>query len=135
MGGNALAVPAAGYLASARETAQRQRAPKSGTPRTAWVSTCSRFSGFRNEKTDASGKECRSVSEMTMPSSVAAAWSSRLKERQKRFRSASPQARLIRLPKGAWRTSCMPPESSKKRSATTVRWLGMAPSAALPAAR
>ena len=38
--------------------------------------------------------------EITMASSVAAACSSKLKERQKRLRSAKPQARLIRLPKG-----------------------------------
>ena len=33
-----------------------------------------------------------------------------------RLRSAMPQARLMRPPKGAWITSCMPPASSKKRS-------------------
>ena len=55
-----------------------------------------------------------------MPLSVAAACSSKLKVRQKRLRSASPQARLMREPKGAWMMSCMPPASSKKRSATTV---------------
>ena len=121
--------------ASARDAAQRQRTKNRGTPSTAWVSTGSRVAGLRNENTDSSGNECRSVREMTMPSSVAAAWSSRLKDRQKRLRSASPQARLIRLPKGAWITSCIPPDSSKNRSATTVRWLGMAPSAARPAAR
>ena len=121
--------------ASAREAVQRQRTPNSGTPRSACVSTGSSVCGLRNRNTEASGKEWRSVSEMTMPSSVAAACSSRLKERQKRFRSARPQARLIRLPKGAWRTSCIPPESSKNRSATTVRRPGSAPRAARPAAR
>ena len=55
-----------------------------------------------------------------MPSSVAAACSSKSKVRQKRLRSARPQARLMRPPNGAWTTSCMPPASSKKRSATTV---------------
>src|SRR5215469_16601015 len=61
-----------------------------------------------------------------MVSSVAAACSSKLKERQKRLRSASPQARLTRLPKGEWMTSCMPPASSKKRSNTTVCCVGSA---------
>ena len=55
-----------------------------------------------------------------MLSSVAAACSSKLNLRQKRLRSARPQARLIRLPKGEWMTSCMPPASSKKRSSTIV---------------
>ncbi len=40
----------------------------------------------------------------------------------------------MRPPKGAWMTSCMPPASSKKRSATTVVWVGTAPSAARAAA-
>ena len=63
-------------------------------------------------------------------SSVAAACSSKLNERQKRLRSASPQARLMRLPNGEWMTSCMPPASSKKRSKTIVCCVGSAPSAA-----
>ena len=44
-----------------------------------------------------------------------------IERRQKRLRSASPQARLMRAPNGAWITSCMPPASSKNRSATTRR--------------
>ena len=36
----------------------------------------------------------------------------------------------MRLPNGAWTTSCMPPLSSKKRSRTTRRCVGSAPSAA-----
>ena len=36
---------------------------------------------------------------------------------KKRLRSASPQALLMRPPKGAWMMSCIPPPSSKKRSA------------------
>ena len=40
---------------------------------------------------------------------------SKLNLRQKRFRSAKPQARLRRLPNGAWITSCMPP--LRRRSA------------------
>ena len=55
------------------------------------------MSSARNiEKTDSSGKLCCGPSDSTMPSSVAAAWSSKSKERQNRLRSASPQARLIR---------------------------------------
>ena len=51
-----------------------------------------------------------------MPSSVAAACSSKLKPWQNFLRSARPHARLTRLPNGACSTSCMPPDSSKKRS-------------------
>ena len=50
---------------------------------------------------------------------------------QKRLRRARPQARLMRAPKGAWTTSCLPPLSSKKRSKTTSCWVGMTPRAAL----
>src|SRR5205807_24617 len=57
----------------------------------------------------------------------AAACSSKLNERQNRFRSANPHARLIRLPKGACKTSCIPPDSSKKRSIIRVRCEGIAP--------
>src|SRR5262249_53514413 len=55
------------------------------------------------------------------------ACSSKLNERQKRFRSAKPHARLTRLPKGACKTSCIPPDSSKKRSITSVCCEGIAP--------
>src|SRR5262249_60714470 len=41
--------------------------------------------------------------------------------------SANPQARLIRLPKGECKTSCIPPDSSKNRSITRVCWDGIAP--------
>ena len=44
-----------------------------------------------------------------MPLSVAAACNSKLKVRQKRLRSDRPQARLMREPKGACSTNCMPP--------------------------
>src|SRR5207302_5821759 len=57
---------------------------------------------------------------MLSPLSVAAACNSKLKLRQKRLRRASPQALLIRPPKGAWMTNCIPPPSSKKRSAMIV---------------
>ena len=63
-------------------------------------------------------------SDRMIVSSVAAAWSSKLNERQKRLRNASPQARLIRLPKGEWMTNCMPPVSSKKRSKMSVSRVG-----------
>src|SRR5262249_33951126 len=65
--------------------------------------------------------------EITIASSVVAACSSKLNERQNRFRNAKPQARLIRLPKGAYKTSCIPPDSSKKRSSTSVCCDGIAP--------
>ena len=39
----------------------------------------------------------------------------------------------MRPPSGAWMTSCMPPLSSKKRSAITQVCEGTAPSAARPA--
>ncbi len=64
-----------------------------------------------------------------MPSSVAAAWSSKSNVRQNFLRSARPHARLIRPPSGEWRTSCMPPASSKNRSATRRLRRGRAPRA------
>ena len=89
-------------------------------------------SGCRKWKTSASGKLCCSASAILRPSSVAAACNSKLNERQKRLRSASPQALLMRPPKGAWITSCIPPPSSKKRSAMMVCCVGTAPSTARP---
>ena len=135
IGGGTFPPPRRRGTASARETAWRQRISKSGAPSTAWVRVCVSVSGFRKRKTEASSKEWRSVSDRFTPSSVAAAWSSRSKERQNRFRSARPQARLTRLPNGAWMTSCIPPDSSKNRSATTVVRPGTAPRTARPAAR
>ncbi|MDT4869807.1 hypothetical protein FQZ97_1048550 [compost metagenome] len=41
----------------------------------------------------------------------------------------------MRLPNGEWMISCMPPDSSKKRSITSRRWVGKAPSAAFARAR
>ena len=87
--------------ASARVTFQRQRAVNIGAASSACVSTSSTVADFRNPNTISSGKECCSLSEMTMPLSVAAACSSKLNERQKRLRSARPQARLMRAPNGA----------------------------------
>ena len=67
-----------------------------------------------------------------MPLSVAAACSSKLNERQNRLRSARPQALLMRAPNGAWMTSCMPPPSSKNRSAMIVSPVGTAPRTVRP---
>ena len=115
-----------------RPAAQRQRFLKSGEGMLA----CSRSSRavrvVRKWKTSASGKLCCSAREMLMPLSVAAACSSKLKPRQKRLRRASPQALLRRPPKGAWRMSCWPPPSSKKRSAMRVVLVGTAPRTARP---
>ena len=72
---------------------------------------------------------------MTIASSLAAACSSKPKPRQKRLRSDRPHARLIRPPKGACTTSCIPPDSSKKRSSTTRVGVGIAPSVRAPSSR
>ena len=61
-------------------------------------------------------KLCAVVNDSTIVSSVAAACSSKLNDRQNRLRRARPQARLIRLPNGEWMTSYIPLASSKKRS-------------------
>ena len=86
-----------------------------------------RFRRCRKWKTSASGKLCCSASAMLRPLSVAAACNSKLKLRQNRLRSASPQALLMRPPKGAWITNCIPPPSSKKRSAMMVSCVGTVP--------
>ena len=95
--------------ASARVAFQRQRLPNIG----ATSAACTRSSRNACErtmpKTLSSGKLCCSPSDRTMPSSVAAACSSKSKLTQKRLRSARPKARLMRPPNGACRTSCMPP--------------------------
>ena len=110
--------------ASARLASHRHRVPNTGESSTACSSTSWTDAVLRNLNTSASGKLCCSASAMLMPSSVAAACSSKLNERQNRFRSANPHALLMRPPNGAWMTSCMPPPSSKKRSATMVCWVG-----------
>src|ERR1035441_10232931 len=69
---------------------------------------------------------------MFSPLSVAAACNSKLNERQKRLRSASPQALLMRPPKGAWMMSCIPPPSSKKRSAMMQSCVGTSVNTARP---
>ncbi len=120
-------------MASARDAFQRQRAVNMGAASSACVSTSSTVAGRRNSKTISSGNECCSPSEMTMPLSVAAACSSKLNERQKRLRSASPQARLMRAPNGAWmhelHAAAFVEEALGHHAAASV---GMAPSAALP---
>src|SRR5256885_8409064 len=120
--------------ASARPAAQRHLVVKRGDVSTACSRTERAEFGCRKGKTSASGKLCCSLSEMFNPLSVAAACSSKLNERQNRLRSARPQALLIRPPNGAWITSCMPPLSSKKRSAMIVVCVGTAPKVARPVA-
>ena len=133
IGGGTLRPPANRSTARARDAFHRHRTPNIGDGSIAWVSTSSTVSTLRNRKMTSRGKLCCSASEMRTPLSVAAACSSKLNERQNRLRSASPHARLMRAPNGACTTSCMPPPSSKKRSATTVRSAGTAPRAAAPA--
>src|SRR5215471_4583105 len=106
---------------------QRQRIVNIGASSSAWTKRSRTVLELRYRKTSSSGNECCVPSEITIASSVAAAWSSKLNERQKRFRSAKPQARLIRLPKGPCNTSCIPPDSSKKRSSTSACCEGIAP--------
>ena len=90
------------------------------------------LAGCRYLKTSASGNECCGPSDSSSASSVAAACSSKLNWRQKRLRRASAHALLTRLPKGACSTSCMPPDSSKKRSSTSVFCVGITPSDPAP---
>ncbi len=97
---------------------------------------CSRIgctvAACRKLKTSPSGKLCCSASAIFSPLSVAAACNSKLNPTQKRLRNASPQALLMRPPNGAWMTNCIPPPSSKKRSAITVVCVGTAPRTARP---
>ena len=111
----------------------RQRVSNIGACSAACTSSSSTSSARNIENTVSSGKLCWGPSDSTIPSSVAAACSSKSKDRQNRLRSAIPQARLIRPPNGAWMMSCMPPASSKNRSATTRVWVGTPPSTAAPA--
>src|SRR6188472_1793362 len=113
--------------ASERVAFQRQRIVNIGASSNAWTKRSRTILELRYRKTSSSGNECWVPSEITIASSVAAACSSKLNERQKRFRNAKPHARLIRLPKGACKTSCIPPDSSKKRSSTSVCCDGIAP--------
>src|SRR6266480_3893073 len=113
--------------ASERVAFHRQRIVNIGASSSACTSKSRTVLELRYRNTSSSGNECCVPSEIIIASSVAAACSSKLNERQKRFRNAKPQARLIRLPKGACKTNCMPPDSSKKRSSTSVCCDAIAP--------
>jgi hypothetical protein len=115
--------------ASAVTAFQRQRTPNSGASSNAWISTSFAVLECRNFATSASGKLWLVDSDSTMASSVAAACNSKLKLRQKRLRSARPQARLSRLPNGLWMMSWVPPDSSKKRSIASTWRVGSRPRA------
>src|ERR1700693_2148874 len=86
--------------ASERVAYQRQRIVNIGASSSACTSKSRTVLEFKYRKTSSSGNECCVPSEITIESSVAAACSSKLKDRQKRFRSARPQALLIRFPNG-----------------------------------
>ena len=118
-------------MASEMLAFQRQRAVNMGESSMAWISVSSTVLLLRKRATLASSKLCVSPSDSTMASSVAAACSSKLNVRQNFLRSARPKARLTRAPNGAWMMSCMPPDSSKKRSNTSVSSVGSLPSTAL----
>ena len=76
----------------------------------AWTSISSRWcDGHEAEHRRRAGSCAAGRARCTMPSSVAAACSSKSNVRQNFLRSARPHARLIRPPSGACRTSCMPP--------------------------
>ena len=135
MGGGTLRPGAQRGTASDTLAFQRQRMGKMGESSRAWVSTSRAVRLCRYAATSSRSKLCVSPSDSTMASSVAAACNSKLNRRQNRLRRAKPQARLIRPPRGLWTTSCIPPASSKKRSMTGLSAVGIAPSAAWPAAR
>ena len=122
-------------MARARVAFQRHRTRNIGAWIAAWASTSSTSDSESSSKMDSSGNECCGPSDRSTPSSVAAACSSKSNRRQKRLRSPSPRARLVRAPNGACRTSCIPPASSKNRSATSVRCVGTTPRTARVAAR
>ena len=95
--GHPLAAAVKRSSASARVAFQRQRVPNIGAASAACTRSSSRRCGPHHAGTrSSSGKLCCSPSESTMPSSVAAACSSKSKLTQKRLRSARPQARLMR---------------------------------------
>ena len=77
---------------------QRQRAASIGRGSTAWVNTSRTVARLTIFITESSAKEWCGPSAMVTESSSAAAWSSKSKVTQKRFRSASPSARLRRAP-------------------------------------
>ena len=73
---------------------------------------CSRAAGAVSERSSlgalSRGKLCWGPRERTRASSLAAAWSSKSKVAQNFLRSARPKPLLIRPPRGAWTTICMP---------------------------
>ncbi len=86
--------------ASERVAFQRQRAVNIGEPSSACSSTSPTVREERKRGSCSRSKVCGLPSDSTIASSVAAACSSMLKEAQKRLRSASPKARLMRPPFG-----------------------------------
>ena len=116
--------------ASERLAFHLQRLANIGAARVACSRASCKLEARTSPKASDTGKLCCSPSESTNPSSVAAACSSKSNVTQKRLRMARPQARLMRPPNGACTTNCMPPASSKKRSAITVCWEGTSPKAA-----
>src|SRR6202045_5344480 len=81
--------------ASERVAFQRQRIVNIGASSNAWTKRSRTVLELRYRKTSSSGNECCVPSEMTIESPGAAAWGSKLKEGQKRFRRESPHAQLI----------------------------------------
>ena len=98
MGGGLRFPPRLRSTTRARLRFQRQRAANMGESSTAWVSTSSTESGCRNWGTSLRGKLWWGPSDKMMALSLAAAWSSKSKRRQRRLRSARPKARLMRPP-------------------------------------
>ena len=135
MGGGLRRPPRWRSTMRARPRFQRQRTWNIGEASSACASVSSAVAGVRKCGMSASGTLCWGPSDRTTASSLAAAWSSKSKRRQKRLRSARPSARFTRPPNGAWTTSCMPPVSSKKRSKTTSCCVGSTPSAPYAAPR
>src|SRR5436305_5317545 len=97
-GGGTFLPPRKRGKASATPATQRQRVLNIGASSKAWIRKSRIEAELRYRATSASSKLCAVVKDRTMLSSVAAACSSKLNLRQKRLRSASPQARLMRLP-------------------------------------
>ena len=100
----------------------------------ACVSTFEALSDLMYRNTSCNWKVIPGPSDRLIPSSVAAACSSKSKARQISLRRDIPQALLIRDPNGEWMTSWSPPASSKKRSATMRFFVGTVPSTLTPSA-
>src|SRR5690606_16456781 len=114
---------------------QRQYVGNIGTLSTACLRTSRTVRLDRYFTTSSSAKLCTVPSDSTIESSSAAACSSKLKRRQKRLRSDSPHALLMREPYVECTTRWLSPVSSKKRSSTIRSCVGSPPSAAFAAAR